>query len=72
MLAKLEPIFQISVEELVGIRKVPRPVLRRLSPAGLRHAERYQKLSRTQQRFVKKIIDTLLERVAAQRSVAYA
>jgi transcriptional regulator with XRE-family HTH domain len=72
MLAKLAPIFQISVEELVGLRKVPRPVLRRLSPAGVRHAERYQKLSRTEQRFVKKIIDTLLERVAAQRTAACA
>jgi hypothetical protein len=43
-----------------------------LSPAGVRHAERYQKLSRTEQRFVKKIIDTLLERVAAQGSAACA
>ena len=72
MLARLAPIFQISVEELVGMRKVPRPVLRRLSPAGLRHAERYQKLSKTEQRFVKKIIDILLERMTAQRSAACA
>jgi DNA-binding XRE family transcriptional regulator len=72
MLAKLAPIFQISVEELVGLCEVPRPVVRRLSPAGARHAERYQQLSKTEQRFVKKIIDTLLERVATQRSVACA
>jgi hypothetical protein len=70
MLAKLAPIFQISVEELVGLRKASRPVNRRLSPAGVRHAECYQKLSKTEQRFVKKIIDTLLERIAAQASIA--
>lgn len=40
---------------------------RRLSPAGVRHAGCYQKLRRTEQRFVKRIIDTLLERVAAPR-----
>jgi DNA-binding XRE family transcriptional regulator len=62
ILAKLAPIFQISVEELVSMREVARPVMQRLSPAGERHAGRYQKLSKTEQRFVKKIIDVLLER----------
>jgi hypothetical protein len=38
----------------------------------VRHAERYQRLSKTEQRFIKKIIDTLLERVAAHRSAAGA
>jgi transcriptional regulator with XRE-family HTH domain len=59
IVAKLARIFQISVEELIGMSKVPRPH-RRLSPAGMRHAERYQQLSKTEQRFVKKIIDVLL------------
>lgn len=60
ILAKLAPIFQISVEELMSMGTVARPVVRRLSPAGERLAGRYQKLSKTEQRFVKKIIDVLL------------
>ena len=71
MLVKLARIFDTSVEELSGLKMPIRPK-RRLSPAGVRHAESYQRLSKTEQRFVKKIIDTLLERVAAQRSVACA
>lgn len=43
---------------------------RRLSPVGVRHAESYQRLSKTEQRFVKRIIDTLLEGLAAQSSLA--
>jgi transcriptional regulator with XRE-family HTH domain len=69
MLVKLARIFDTSVEELSGLRMPIRPK-RRLSPAGVRHAECYQRLSKTEQRFVKRIIDTLLERVAAQPSVA--
>ena len=71
MLVKLARIFDTSVEELSGLQMPIRPK-RRLSPAGVRHAECYQKLSRTEQRFVKKIIDTLLERVAVQVPVACA
>jgi DNA-binding XRE family transcriptional regulator len=63
MLAKLASIFQISVEKLMSMGKVARPVVRlRLSPAGERHAGRYQQLSKTEQRFVTKIMDVLLER----------
>jgi hypothetical protein len=69
MLVKLARIFHTSVEELAGLKMTIRPKCR-LSPAGVRHAECYQKLSKTEQRFVKKIIDTLLERVAAQGSIA--
>jgi hypothetical protein len=65
MLVKLARIFHTSVEELAGLKMTIRPKCR-LSPAGVRHAECYQKLSKTEQRFVKKIIDTLLERVAAR------
>jgi DNA-binding XRE family transcriptional regulator len=60
MLIKLARIFDTSVEELSGLKMPVRPQ-RRLSPAGVRHAERYQQLSKTQQRFVMKIIDVLLE-----------
>ena len=59
MLVKLARIFETSVEELSGMRMPIRP-MRRLSPAGVRHAERYQQLSKTQQRFVHRIIDVLL------------
>ena len=69
MLVKLARIFDTSVEELSDLKMPIRPK-RRLSPAGVRHADSSQRLSKTEQRFVKRIIDTLLERVAAQRSVA--
>jgi transcriptional regulator with XRE-family HTH domain len=59
MLIKLARIFDTSVEELSGLRMPIRPK-RRLSPAGARHAENYQRLSKTEQRFVKRIIDLLL------------
>ncbi len=62
ILAKLAKVFGTPVEELMGLTKLPRPAHRRLSPAGMRHAERFQQLSKTEQRFVKKIMDVLLER----------
>lgn len=63
-LVKLAKIFGVSVEELAGMTIAVRPK-RRLSPAGIRHAERFQQLSNTEQRFVKRIIDVLLERHSA-------
>lgn len=60
MLTKMAAIFQVSLEELMGLSKALRPVKRRLSPAGIRHAERYAQLGKTQQRFVARIIETLL------------
>lgn len=71
ILVKLARIFDTSVEELSGLN-MPIWPKRRLSPAGVRYAECYQKLRKTEQRFVKRIIDTLLERVAAQAAVACA
>ena len=62
IVAKLAKIFGVSVEELMGLTRAPRPAHRRLSPAGMRHAERFQQLSKTEQRFVKKIMDVLLDR----------
>jgi transcriptional regulator with XRE-family HTH domain len=59
ILAKLSKVFAISVEQLMGITK-PAPLSkRRLSPRAMRHAERLQDLSKTQQRFVVRIIDVL-------------
>lgn len=61
ILVRLAKIFEVALEALTGMTTLIRPK-RRLSPAGLRHAERFQQLSKTEQRFVKKIIDVLLER----------
>jgi transcriptional regulator with XRE-family HTH domain len=65
-LIQLAKIFGVPVEDLMGLSNAPRPVKRRLSPAGVLHAERYQMMSKTQQRFVARIIDVLL----AQRTPA--
>nr|WP_298718760.1 helix-turn-helix domain-containing protein [uncultured Steroidobacter sp.] len=67
ILVKLARIFDTSVEELSGM-KMPIRAQRRLSPAGVRHAQRFQQLSKTQQRFVKRIIDILLEHLTPQPS----
>lgn len=64
-LIKLAKIFGVPVEQLMCMIKDPHPVKRRLSPAGVRHAERYQALSKKQQRFVTKIIDVLLAETKA-------
>jgi len=62
IVAKLAKLFGVSVEEIIGMSRIPRPNhRRRLSPAGMRHADRFQQLSKTEQRFVKKIMDLLLE-----------
>jgi transcriptional regulator with XRE-family HTH domain len=59
ILAKLSKVFSISVEQLMGMT-TPAPLRkRRLSPRAMRHAERIQGLSKTQQRFVVRIIDVL-------------
>jgi transcriptional regulator with XRE-family HTH domain len=65
-LVKLAKIFGVPVEALMGMTIPVRPK-RRLSPAGIRHAERFQQLSKTEQRFVKRIIDILLERDSRPR-----
>jgi len=65
IVAKLAKIFGVTVEEMIGMSRIPRPTgHRRLSPAGIRHAERYHQLSKTEQRLVKKIIDVLLDQYA--------
>lgn len=59
VLAKLAKIFAVSVEEMVGLSKPVRVPKGRLSPRCIRHAGRLQVLSKTQQRFVIRIIDVL-------------
>lgn len=58
VLAKLAKIFAISLEDMIGLTPA-RGHKGRLSPRCVRHAERLQALSKTQQRFVIKIIDVL-------------
>jgi hypothetical protein len=64
-LINLAKIFRAPVEQLMGMTEAAHPIKHRLSPAGIRHAERFQQLSKTQQCFVKKIMDVLLEQTAA-------
>jgi transcriptional regulator with XRE-family HTH domain len=59
VLAKLAKVFAVSVEEMVGLSKPVRVPKGRLSPRCVRHAGRLQALSKTQQRFVIRIIDVL-------------
>lgn len=61
VLAKISKVFTVSVEELIGLSRPPRVPKGRLSPRAMRHAERLQALSKTQQRFVIRIIDLLEE-----------
>ena len=56
---KLARVFAISVESMVGLSKPLHVRKGRLSPRCVRHAERLQALSKTQQRFVIRIIDVL-------------
>ena len=58
-LVKLCKVFSVTVAELTGVTKPVRVLKRRLSPRAMRHAERLQALSKTQQRFIVRIIDSL-------------
>lgn len=59
ILIKLAKVFSVPVDELIGIARPVRIPKGRLSPRAMRHAERLQGLSKTQQRFVVRIIDML-------------
>jgi len=59
ILAKIAKVFAVPVEEMIGLSKPARVPKGRLSPRAMRHAERLQALSKTQQRFVVRIIDVL-------------
>jgi DNA-binding XRE family transcriptional regulator len=69
MLVELARIFDTSVEDLSGL-KMPKRPKRRLSPAGIRHAERYRALNKTRQRFVARIIDVLLVEQSTSKKAA--
>ncbi len=59
ILGKLSRVFAVSVGDLIGMSQPARGPKRRLSPRAMRHAERLVALSKTQQRFVVRIIDVL-------------
>ena len=59
LLTKIARVFSISVEELVGMARPVRVIKGKVSPRAMRHAERLQSLTKTQQRFVIRIIDVL-------------
>jgi len=59
VLVKLSRVFGNTVEEMIGFTKPPRVPKGRLSPRAMRHAQRLQALTKTQQRFVIRIIDVL-------------
>ena len=61
ILVKLAKVFKVPLEALTGMTISVRPK-RSLSPAGIRHAEHFQQLGKTEQCFVNKIIDVFLER----------
>lgn len=60
ILQRLARLFHLNIDQFLGF--APEPVnKRRLSPRAMRHAERLQALSKTQQRFVVRILDVLEE-----------
>lgn len=59
ILIKLAKVFSMPLDELMSIERPVRISKCRLSPRAARHAERLQDLSKTQQRFVVRIIDML-------------
>ncbi len=59
LLERLAKVLIMRVEDLAGWVQPERVRPQRLSPRAKRHAERLQALSKTQQRFVLRIIDNL-------------
>lgn len=58
-LAHIAKIFGVPVQDMIILSKSTRAPKGRLSPRAMRHAERLQGLTKTQQRFVIRIIDVL-------------
>jgi transcriptional regulator with XRE-family HTH domain len=59
VLAKIAKAFGVPVEELICMSKPMSARKGRLSPRCMRHAERLQSLSKTEQRFLVRILDVL-------------
>lgn len=67
MLVKFAGLFQIPVEQLMGIAPL-QPASERSSGKWMYHAQRMRGLSRTDQRFIIKIIDVLEQGATPRRA----
>lgn len=61
ILAKLSKVFDVPIEQLIGMSSPSLLPKRRLSPRCVYHAERLEALPKTQKRFIVRIIDLLEE-----------
>lgn len=59
ILERIAKLYGISTDQVLGRVPERTPPKRRLSPRCILHAERLQSLSKTQQRFVVRILDVL-------------
>jgi transcriptional regulator with XRE-family HTH domain len=59
VLERLARLFHLNIDQFLGFASELPVRKRRLSSRAMRHAERLQALSKTQQRFVVRIIDVL-------------
>lgn len=71
LVSKLAKVLVVSVEELIGITSPMRARARRRSPKIERHAAPIQRLTKTQQRFVVRIIDVLESSSSQSASAAH-
>lgn len=71
ILERVAKLFRLTMDQLLGF--APEQFKeRRLSPRAMRHAERLQALSKTQQRFVVRILDVLEEHNKSSRKAGSA
>lgn len=61
ILERIAKLYALSIDQVIGLAPERPTPKRRLSPRAMRHAERIQNISKTQQRFVVRIIDQLEE-----------
>lgn len=59
VLVKLSNVFKVGMEDLARLKRPPKVPNRRLSPRAVRHALRLMNLTKTQQRFIIRIIDVI-------------
>lgn len=67
ILSRIAKVFAVPVTDLIDMTPPARFPKQRLSPRAIRHAQRLQALSKTQQRFVVRILDVLEDRSAADK-----
>lgn len=67
ILERIAKLYCISTDQVLGRMQERTAPNRRLSPRAMRHAERIQRLSKTAQRFVIRIVDTLEAQASGTR-----